>query len=549
MQPYPIMQRQISALLVGLVFATLSNVWAQDHYAVLIGVEKYDTSTFRNLEFAGDDAIALSTQFQQLGFKTTVMTGESDSAKLQPTTPDKILATITAIGRSCEEEDTFVIALSGHGVQFGDEDYLPSGVRESYFCPSDADLNNKSSLLKISTVVEVMNATKANKKLLLIDACQEQVLSTEGQKKGRKLIDLGSVHETRKTTPGGIAILFSCSNKQFSWEHRPLGHSVFSYHLIEYLKGAAESRYYDEGKLDLSGLVSYVTKSTNDYIIEKNLTPDGQYPVLQGNTNNWRIGNKRVVRKKNKHINSLEMEFVYIPQGSFLMGSAVDNKRHKHDENQHKVTISRSFYLGAHEVTQLQYEKIMKTNFSYRQDKSKKTDTSRLPVERVSWDDAVAFCTRLSEHPDEVNANRRYRLPTEAEWEYACRAGTTTTFNWGDNENLRDEFAWTNSNARYHTHNVGLKKPNRWGLFDMHGNVFEWCADWYDVDYGDKPLIDPKGPSIGTERVLRGGCWDVLETSAGRWKNETTYRNGFVGFRVVLIENKPKNSGAANKSQ
>jgi uncharacterized caspase-like protein len=313
------MSKSTWLIVFAVMFSMFRGAMAQDHYAVLIGVETYDTSTFNNLQFAGDDAVALSMQLERLGFKTTTMTSESESSRLRPTTPTKITDVIEAVGRSCAKDDTLVIALSGHGVQFSDEELLPTGVRETYFCPSDASLGDKSTLLRISSIVDAMNQTKASRKLLLVDACQENVLSSQGQKKGGKVIDLGSVHESRRTVPGGIAILFSCSDKQFSWEHPPLGHSVFTYHVIEYLRGSAQARYYDEGKIELNGLVSYVGKNTNDYVIQKRLTSDGQFPVLRGNTSNWTLGNPPT--NPMRMTNSLQMEFALIPAGKFQMGT------------------------------------------------------------------------------------------------------------------------------------------------------------------------------------------------------------------------------------
>ena len=159
------------------------------------------------------------------------MTSESSSLRLRPSTPQKISGVIRAVASSCTHDDTLVIALSGHGVQFSDEDLLPSGIRETYFCPSDADLADKSTMVKISSIVDFMSHSLAGRKLLLVDACQENRLSVQGQK-GTKRIELGSVHENRRSVPAGMAVLFSCSSGQFSWEHEPLGHSVFSHHVI-----------------------------------------------------------------------------------------------------------------------------------------------------------------------------------------------------------------------------------------------------------------------------------------------------------------------------
>ena len=154
-----------------------------------------------------------------------------------------------------------------------------------------------------------------------------------------------------------------------------------------------------------------------------------------------------------------------------------------------------------YEVTQEQYERVMGKNPS-------RFKGPQLPVERVSWKAAVSFCTKLSAFPEEQAAGRTYRLPTEAEWEYACRAGSTTDFCFGDAEWGLDDYAWYEDNSDHRTHPVGQKRPNAWGLYDMHGNVWEWCADWHDEAYYEaSPVDDPQGPATGVDRVGRGGSW------------------------------------------
>lgn len=220
-------------------------------------------------------------------------------------------------------------------------------------------------------------------------------------------------------------------------------------------------------------------------------------------------------------VNSLKMVLVPIPAGEFVMGSPASEEGHHHSEFQHSVRITQPFYLSATEVTQQEYETLMGDNPSISKGKNK-------PVEMVSWNDAVNFCRKLSNQE-----HREYRLPTEAEWEYACRAATNTPFNFGNNTSRIGGYAIYDTSE---THPVGEKKSNEWGLYDMHGNVWEWCQDWF-APYGNEMLVlDPTGPPEGDRRVLRGGafCWPpVVLRSAVRIDNEPTYRSSRLGFRVA----------------
>ena len=227
------------------------------------------------------------------------------------------------------------------------------------------------------------------------------------------------------------------------------------------------------------------------------------------------------------YTNVIGMQFKLIPVGDFLMGSPEDDSGKEDDKTpQHRVQITKPFYMGIHEVTQEQYEQVVGENPSHFKGPS-------LPVECVSWDDASEFCARLSE----MDAANDYRLPTEAEWEYACRAGTTTKFSHGDN--LSPDHAWYGGNSDDKTHPVGEKCANPWGLYDMHGNVWEWCADWYDPEYyGTTPFDAPKGPITGSHRVDRGGCYRYHGgncSSANRSRLKPDSRISVVGFRVVVV--------------
>ena len=239
--------------------------------------------------------------------------------------------------------------------------------------------------------------------------------------------------------------------------------------------------------------------------------------------------------------NSIGMKLVLIPKGTFMMGSPTSEQGASYypdgAETQHEVTISEDYYLGVFEVTQGQYEKVMGTNPSYFQKRViGKSDSSMYPVEQVSWEDAVEFCKKLSELPEEKKAGRVYRLPTEAEWEYACRAGSKAAYSFGANSKTLGDYAWFGENSGGQIHPVGEKKANAWGLYDMHGNVWEWCSDWYGV-YPKGSVSDPSGPSEGSDRVYRGGSWGngaLGCRSADRYRIDPSYRGNGDGFRVAL---------------
>ena len=158
-------------------------------------------------------------------------------------------------------------------------------------------------------------------------------------------------------------------------------------------------------------------------------------------------------------------------------------------------------------------------------------DCEDCPVETVSWNEAQKFISKLNQ----IESTKKYRLPTEAEWEYACRAGTTTVFSFGDEVDKLDEYGWHVDNTEDQSHPVGKKKPNAWGLYDMHGNVWEWCQDWYS-EYPSNSVVDPKGPDKGEYRILRGGSWESVARSlrsANRDGGKPNDRYSDIGFRVA----------------
>jgi hypothetical protein len=199
----------------------------------------------------------------------------------------------------------------------------------------------------------------------------------------------------------------------------------------------------------------------------------------------------------------------------------------------HSVTLTQEFWIGKYEVTQDEFWTLMGKNPSYF------TNDVNCPVEKLSYLDAKAYCDALTKRERDggrLPASYSYRLPTEAEWEYACRAGTTNFYSFGDSATNAAEYAWTLENSEEHTHPVGQKRPNPWGLYDMHGNVWEWVLDWY-APYPDRDMTDPIGPPQGKFRVFRGGGWNQeiqYARSANRFGMEPGRGIHFVGFRVVL---------------
>ncbi len=231
------------------------------------------------------------------------------------------------------------------------------------------------------------------------------------------------------------------------------------------------------------------------------------------------------------YTNSLGQVFVLLPPGTFIMGSPLDEPGRDKDETQHQVTLTQSFYMQTTEVTQAQWEAVMGSNPSYF------SGCASCPVENISWNDVQNYIAQIN-----LRGEGTYGLPTEAQWEYAVRAGTTTAFPNGEiteTECKADPhlvaIGWYCYNSEYITNPVGLKSPNAWGLYDISGNVWEWCQDWY-AGYPSGPVIDPAGPSSGAARVARGGHWLSYARncrSAYRTGSEPSIHHSYFGVRLL----------------
>jgi len=231
------------------------------------------------------------------------------------------------------------------------------------------------------------------------------------------------------------------------------------------------------------------------------------------------VGGKKGSSSKptSDNISSLKIDMVRIKGGTFSMGSN-SSEAYSNEQPAHSVTLS-PFYIGKTEVTQGQWRSVMASNPSYF------ANGDSYPVEKISWNEVKLFLIRLNQQ-----TGQNYRLPTEAEWEYAARGGTS-----GDRYGDPDQIAWYNGNSGRSTHPVGQKQPNGYGLYDMLGNVQEWCSDWYEL-YSPLPQTNPQGPSTGSGNVLRGGSWndDAREERASVRKAFKPYHSyPFVGFRLA----------------
>jgi formylglycine-generating enzyme required for sulfatase activity len=245
---------------------------------------------------------------------------------------------------------------------------------------------------------------------------------------------------------------------------------------------------------------------------------------------------------------SIQLQMLWVEPGTFTMGSPTTEANRQSDrENQHIVKISKGFYLGKYEITQAQYEAVMTGNTDGLNAKpSNWSNNSNRPVEVVSWTDIQTFLTRLNS-AEQASGNLpsgwSYVLPTESQWEYACRAGTSTAYFWGNDINSsRANYNWSGSyndgNDSKQTVDVGQFAPNPWGFFDMHGNVWEWTNDWYQAVYPTgNPVVDPTGPLSGSVRILRGGSWGPggnFVRSSLRFPFPPNSKNNAIGFRVSL---------------
>ena len=553
--------------------------------AILVGINAYSNRLFEDLKYAERDMEKLAEQLAVVGFEVHLLlgSGRGDREATRQNVVDVLLNQAEAnrkfILRDITAQDTVLIAFSGHGEQIPvpilDNNKQPKRDGEGkvlteevpFFCPKHAESGNANTQVSINAVLETLDQKKATS-LVLVDACRKYTAPVMGKKSGAK-VDRAKVSALRP----GIGVMFACSDRQEALENVKAGdgHGLFFCAVLEAMK---ECRPNKKGQVTWGQLVpliqarvveladeidtttpkerrqksQYIGNFTDDPVIVVNLDRRGtpppipnSKPIAKPDTQPTPNSEKTLTLDLGKGV---KLDLVRIPKGSFTMGSPATEPERKEDEKQHEVEITKDFYMGKYEVTQKQYEVVMKENPSNFGPAGKSSfvaglDTRDFPVDQVSWNDAVKYCEHISKI-----TGRTVRLPTEAEWEYACRGGTTTPFSFG--------VGLTAKEANFHiqsgipgqylsrTCRVGSYPPNKFGLFDMHGNVPEWCLDWYDYDYyKTSPREDPLNDRGEIFRVFRGGAYNFSSShcraaARGRERPESATSVSHHGFRVVV---------------
>ncbi len=529
-------------------------------WALLIGVDDY--IEVRKLRFAGNDQRALAERLISSGFpkdQVVLVHDKAEDSRFRPIRLN-IEKQLTIALNMAEPGDLMIVGFSGHGVQM---------KGKSYLCPEDVQVEKlEETMIPLDAVYGRMAECNASLKLLLVDACRDDVVP-EGRRSLLAGRGLGGFGGAKEKPPEGILLLASCAPGQISWEDQELKHGVFMHFLLEGLGGKAVNY---AGMVTLDSLRDYAGLETKKYVRDK--FNESQTPALRGEiSGSFEIctaggglsaampglppsspSPARTPKAGETITNSIGMKMVLLPAGEFMMGSPESEADRSKDEGpQHRVRITRPFYLGQYPVTlgefvtfyhdanyKLEMERDNKGDYGLDSDKPSEKrpwaagfeNGNDHPVVFLTWNDAVAFCEWMTK-----KEGKEYRLPTEAEWEYACRAGSTTRYCFGDSESELGDYAWYTANSDHKTHPVGQKRANAFGLYDVHGNVWQWCADWYGSDYyAASPAADPTGPSSGSSRVLRGGSWLFRpndDRSANRLRFTPVNRLISKGFRVA----------------
>lgn len=524
----------------------LKVVYGEKRIALVIGNAKYKSSPLTN---PVNDANDFAKLLLNRKFQVTLLT---DASK------EEIVGAIRKFSKDINGGGVGLFYYAGHGMQVNGRNYL---------IPVDADIKTEDEVefeaVDAGRVLEKMDDANNRLNIVILDACRDNPFARSFRSTTKGL--------ARMDAPSGTLIAYATSPGMAAADGKD-GNGVYTGALLSYMQ---------EPGMEISSMFKRVRKTVQDKTGEQqtpwestSLTGDFYFTPIDENAmavavvpavpartesvvqvaspkpapmpdpikvqpvdSGSRSGGDSVSRNAGDTRtvslgDGVEIEFVWIPAGEFTMGtvSSEGSWMHRPEEGpQHNVNIARGFWIGKYEVTQRQYKHIMDDNPSY-------FNKSGLdaPVDKVSWLDAKKFCKVAS-----LKTAEKIRLPSEAEWEYACRAGTKDQFFSSEDQTAFWEYAWYSSNSGKKTHSVGEKKPNAWGIYDLHGNIKEWCEDSWHDDYSNAPAdgspwIDEKDAS---KRVLRGGCWVYdarLCHSAYRSWYDSKMGSNSSGFRIVV---------------
>lgn len=565
-------------------------------YALVVGVESYKRGQLLpQLQYAADDAHKLATELEGAGYEVTRVMQSGGKNSIKPDAEGILTEFIKVLAKAKNDDDIVIVALLGHSVQFEAD----GAGQNFYFCPADAkiakvksatEITELNRLIEIRELYAEMEKCTAGAKLLLLDTNRANPLRKSNR---QSIFSLSRPHLPAPTN--GTAVLVSCEANQSSCEDMELKSGVFVHQLLTGLKGAADVGTVAnpaDNAITLEELYRFASEKTHDFVRvhykttkqmpemlgsfrvavpvvslppkdEPGMTPQealaqqalnamaNQNPLGQGGGSPGSGGASQngevdpAVFKAGESVvrNTLGSSLILVEAGSFRMGSPASEPGHVASETQVDVRLTADFWLGKYEVTQAEYRTLMRA--SPWAGLPGVLDDPSAPATHVTWEEAMLFCAVLTdvEHASGLLPHKyRYDLPTEAQWEYACRAGTETAYHFGATAADLPDYAWYKDNAeavadQKFAHLVGLKDPNEIGLYDMHGNVREWCKDIF------RPALpggsDPFVVELGTSRVSRGGNWQSMAIdcrSAYRFAEAPITRKSGLGFRVCVHE-------------
>jgi len=516
-------------------------------YALVIGVDDYQDQQITRLEGAANDAKVLAESLiRYAGFPSDqVILLATDQPIERKPTRGNILRRLSNLRGAVPKDGLLLVSFAGHGMVRGERAFL---------LPSDAQVSGDITLLEdtainVESMRERIQQTEVKQVVMILDACRNDPGGrADSVNPLTEAYTQGFNFDVRNRDVEAFVTLYATEVGNRAYEYTEQKHGYFTWALIEGLKGGAAN---ERGEITLAGLVKYLQEQVPKRIgldlgQDKKQRPWAEIQGYKADELVIAVTNRRSAATdpgvtdstRQEHepevytevVNRVGIEMVRIPAGKFLRGSPANEPGRRTDEGpQHEVTISQPFYMGKYEVTQAQWRAVSllpKVKMNLTSDPSK-FQGDDLPVEQVGWDVISEFCARLSKA-----TGKTYRLPTEAEWEYACRAGTTGPYA-GD----LNAMAWYSGNSGGKSHPVGHKQPNGFGLFDMHGNVWEWCSDSYSEKYYfSSSIVDPAGPESGLGRIVRGCGWKNPAAgcrSASRGWTLPIIGNPDIGFRLV----------------